>query len=56
MKEDKRRDERAHEALLPGADIVESGFRDIENGEETQNALLVATVAPRLRSQVPWLL
>lgn len=35
-------------AMLPGADIVESGLRDLGNGEETLNSLLVATAAPRL--------
>ena len=36
-------------AMLPGADIVRSGLADIEKGQETVNALLVATAAPRLR-------
>jgi len=34
---------------LPGADLVRAGFRDIENGVESIEALLVQIGAPRLR-------
>jgi hypothetical protein len=33
---------------LPGGDLVERGLRDLERGEETAEALLVAIGAPRL--------
>jgi len=35
---------------LPGADLIEAGLRDLEQGRETVAALLVAIGAPRLRS------
>ena len=35
---------------LPGADLVRAGLRDIENGVESIEALLVQVGAPRLRS------
>jgi hypothetical protein len=34
---------------LPGHELVESGVRDLENGVESVEALLVAIGAPRLR-------
>ena len=34
---------------LPGADLVRAGLRDIENGVESIEALLVQVGAPRLR-------
>ena len=34
---------------LPGADLIESGLRDLREGRETVAALLVAIGAPRLR-------
>jgi hypothetical protein len=34
---------------LPGADLVRAGLRDIENGVESIEALLVQIGAPRLR-------
>ena len=34
---------------LPGADLVRTGLRDIENGVESIEALLVQIGAPRLR-------
>jgi hypothetical protein len=33
---------------LPGADLIESGLRDLERGAETEAALLVSIGAPRL--------
>jgi len=33
---------------LPGGDLIERGLRDLERGEETVEALLVAIGAPRL--------
>ncbi len=36
--------------MLPGADIVERGLRDLAAKEETVDALLVALAAPRLRA------
>jgi len=36
------------DALLPGADLVEAGLRDLEAGRETVPALLVLVGAPRL--------
>lgn len=35
--------------VLPGADLVEAGFRDLEQGIESIPALLVSIGAPRLR-------
>ena len=35
---------------LPGEGLVEVGLRDLANGVESIEALLVATAAPRLRS------
>ena len=35
---------------LPGADLIEAGLDDLEQGRETVAALLVAIGAPRLRS------
>lgn len=35
---------------LPGADLVEKGVDDLQRGELTVEALLVAVGAPRLRS------
>ncbi|GIU94626.1 MAG: hypothetical protein KatS3mg012_1083 [Gaiellaceae bacterium] len=35
--------------LLPGADLVERGCEDLENGIESIEALLVSIGAPRLR-------
>jgi hypothetical protein len=37
-------------AGLPGADLIEAGLEDLEQGRETIAALLVAIGAPRLRS------
>ena len=37
------------DGLLPGADLVESGARDLEAGQETIEAILVSIGAPRLR-------
>jgi hypothetical protein len=34
---------------LPGGDLVEAGLRDLSNGKESVEALLVAIGAPRLR-------
>jgi hypothetical protein len=34
---------------LPGADIMRSGFSDLENGIESTESLLVLIGAPRLR-------
>jgi len=34
---------------LPGADLIESGLKDLHEGRETVAALLVAIGAPRLR-------
>jgi hypothetical protein len=34
---------------LPGADLIETGLADLERGDETVAALLVAIGAPRLR-------
>ena len=34
---------------LPGADLVRAGLRDLANGEESVEALLVLIGAPRLR-------
>ena len=34
---------------LPGADLIETGVRDLRAGRETIEALLVAIGAPRLR-------
>jgi hypothetical protein len=34
---------------LPGADLVASGLADLERGDETVAALLIAIGAPRLR-------
>lgn len=34
---------------LPGADLVETGLRDLGQGVESREALLVAAFAPRLR-------
>jgi hypothetical protein len=34
---------------LPGGDLVEKGRRDLEDGRETLEALLVSIAAPRLR-------
>jgi len=36
-------------AELPGADLVRDGIRDLERGDATANALLIAMAAPRLR-------
>lgn len=35
---------------LPGAELIEVGLRDLREGRETIEALLVAIGAPRLRS------
>jgi hypothetical protein len=35
---------------LPGQNLVEAGLRDLEEGSETVEALLVAIGAPRLRT------
>jgi hypothetical protein len=35
---------------LPGEELVEVGLRDLANGVESIEALLVASAAPRLRS------
>jgi hypothetical protein len=37
-------------ADLPGADVIEAGLRDLANGVETVEALLVSIGAPRLRT------
>ena len=34
---------------MPGADLVEKGRQDLEDGRETVEALLVSVGAPRLR-------
>ena len=34
---------------LPGGDLVEKGLRDLAEGQETAEAMLVAIGAPRLR-------
>jgi hypothetical protein len=36
--------------LLPGADLVETGLRDLDRGVESVPALLVLVGAPKLRS------
>jgi hypothetical protein len=36
---------------LPGGDLVEAGCRDLAEGKETAEALLVASFAARLRRQ-----
>jgi len=35
---------------LPGADLVQRGLRDLEQGAESVEALLVSLSAPRLRA------
>ncbi|SRR6266508_280687 len=35
--------------VLPGEDLIEAGIRDLHEGSETIEALLVAIGAPRLR-------
>jgi len=37
------------EALLPGAEIVTEGLKDLARGRVTESALLVLIAAPRLR-------
>jgi hypothetical protein len=34
---------------LPGEDLIEAGLRDLQNGRETVEALLVAIGSPRLK-------
>ena len=34
---------------LPGADLIRRGLRDLQNGVESEEALLVSIGAPRLR-------
>ena len=41
------RSDRPH--VLPGEDLIEAGIRDLHDGSETIEALLVAIGAPRLR-------
>jgi hypothetical protein len=36
-------------AVLPGDDLIEAGLRDLHEGRETVEALLVAIGSPRLR-------
>jgi hypothetical protein len=36
-------------AVLPGEDLIEAGVRDLREGRETLEALLVAIGSPRLR-------
>jgi hypothetical protein len=36
-------------AVLPGEDLIEAGLRDLHDGRETVEALLVAIGSPRLR-------
>ena len=36
-------------AALPGSDLIEAGVRDLREGRETIEALLVAIGSPRLR-------
>lgn len=36
-------------SALPGAELVEKGFADLENGIESVESLLVSIGAPRLR-------
>lgn len=36
-------------AVLPGEDLIEAGLRDLREGRETVEALLVAIGSPRLR-------
>jgi hypothetical protein len=36
-------------AVLPGEDLIEAGLRDLHEGRETVEALLVAIGSPRLR-------
>ena len=38
-------------AGLPGADLIEKGLRDLEQGTETIESLLVSMSAPRLRAR-----
>ncbi len=35
--------------VLPGEDLIEAGLRDLQNGRETVEALLVAIGSPRLK-------
>jgi len=37
------------DAVLPGEDLIEAGLRDLREGRETVEALLVAIGSPRLR-------
>jgi hypothetical protein len=37
-------------AGLPGSDLIEKGIRDLRDGAETIEALLVSISAPRLRA------
>ena len=37
------------DAVLPGEDLIEAGVRDLQEGQETIAALLVAIGSPRLR-------
>ena len=37
------------DAVLPGEDLIEAGLRDLHEGRETVEALLVAIGSPRLR-------
>jgi hypothetical protein len=39
----------AKNSELPGSDLIEAGLRDLREGRETAEALLVAIGAPRLR-------
>ncbi|MEO7521106.1 MAG: hypothetical protein ABIW79_04765 [Gemmatimonas sp.] len=37
-------------SALPGAELIEQGLRDLGNGAETVESLLVSLSAPRLRA------
>lgn len=41
--------EKVHNDLLPGQDLVEAGLADLHRGRESVSALLVCIGAPRLR-------
>lgn len=42
--------ERALDLKLPGADLVQAGLVDLDQGRESEAALAVAMAAPRLRA------
>lgn len=45
----KRAESSLHLSGLPGAEIVESGLRDLRAGERTESALLVLIAGPRMK-------